>query len=264
MLQRCAGRRTTASASCLHITQTAHVATRRTGCFWRGAAAPALTAALILRSRAPATRHQRSHVVRHAFGSEWSDGTKGTEKPDGAARPAGERERSMLVNEEVVYFIFQLDLDTQLQRCLNYEAYEAAQEVRKKRQRVDEAVQTMRERKARNTGMPASSTQLGAADFATEGLRLRSEMQRAVEAENYGEAAKYRDLLRELETQVKKAAALAAEWDTTSSSSSVAGGCARLGVRRAPAAGGLRGGRAAVVSGARIRGRQELGRGVRQ
>ncbi len=35
-----------------------------------------------------------------------------------------------------MYFIFQLDLDTQLQRCLNYEAYEAAQEVRKKRQRV--------------------------------------------------------------------------------------------------------------------------------
>ncbi|EFJ45564.1 hypothetical protein VOLCADRAFT_94016 [Volvox carteri f. nagariensis] len=123
----------------------------------------------------------------------------------------------------------QLDLDTQLQRCLNYEAYEAAQEVRKKRQRVDEAVQQMRERKARNTGMPAASTKLGAADFATEGLRLRSEMQRAVEAENYADAAKYRDLLRELETQVKKAAALAAEWDTTTSSSG--GPKLRLGQR---------------------------------
>lgn len=33
---------------------------------------------------------------------------------------------------------------------------------------------------------------------------------------SYGSAAKYRDLLKELETEAKKAAALAAEWDTTS------------------------------------------------
>lgn len=51
-------------------------------------------------------------------------------------RPANEIERSLLVNEDTVYLIFQMDLDTQLQRCLNYEAYDDAQEVRKKRQRV--------------------------------------------------------------------------------------------------------------------------------
>lgn len=44
----------------------------------------------------------------------------------------------MLVNEDTVYLIFQMDLDTQLQRCLNYEAYDDAQEVRKKRQRVSD------------------------------------------------------------------------------------------------------------------------------
>lgn len=141
----------------------------------------------------------------------------------------------------------QLDLDTQLQRCLNYEAYEAAQEVRKKRQRVsarrgrwpagwqagaggevwvrgrvfacfrrhpprtrprvptceaaspqhththmcirvftrqvDEAVQSMKERKARNTGAPVAVQRLAGADYAAELLRLRTEMQRAVEAE---------------------------------------------------------------------------------
>lgn len=51
---------------------------------------------------------------------------------------AGEREceRSSLVNEEIVYFIFQLELDAQLQRALNYEAYEAAQQIRAKRETV--------------------------------------------------------------------------------------------------------------------------------
>jgi hypothetical protein len=45
-------------------------------------------------------------------------------------------ERSALVNEEIVYFIFQLELDAQLQRALNYEAYEAAQQIRIKRETV--------------------------------------------------------------------------------------------------------------------------------
>jgi len=40
------------------------------------------------------------------------------------------------VNEEIVYFIFQLELDAQLQRALNYEAYEAAQQIRSKRDTV--------------------------------------------------------------------------------------------------------------------------------
>ncbi|GFR46804.1 hypothetical protein Agub_g8437, partial [Astrephomene gubernaculifera] len=149
-----------------------------------------------------------------ASSGDFAEGAGSRDSESKVIRPAGERERSMLVNEEVVYFIFQLDLDTQLQRCLNYEAYEVAQEVRKKRQRVDEAVAAMRERKARNTGQPAAGVRLGAADWAAEGLRLRSEMQRAVEAENYSAAARYRDLLRQLDQETRRAAALAAEWDT--------------------------------------------------
>jgi len=47
-----------------------------------------------------------------------------------------EAERSSMVNEEVVYFIFQLELDSQLQRALNYTAYEAAQQIRAKRETV--------------------------------------------------------------------------------------------------------------------------------
>ncbi|GIL48759.1 hypothetical protein Vafri_5212 [Volvox africanus] len=229
MQQRCAWCHAWAPAPPFQRRQASIHATKSICNFWRAMTAPTLTTTRILRSRVLAPLTRQSITLLQAFSGDWTDGAKSGASKDGVARPAGERERSMLVNEEVVYFIFQLDLDTQLQRCLNYEAYEAAQEVRKKRQRVDEAVQQMRERKARNTGVPTASTQLGATDFATEGLRLRSEMQRAVEAENYGDAAKYRDLLRELETQVKKAVALAAEWDT--SSTSAAGPQLRLGQR---------------------------------
>lgn len=48
---------------------------------------------------------------------------------------------------------------------------------------VDEAVKEMKERKARNMGTPAGSAQLSVTDYATEGLRLRTEMQRAVQEE---------------------------------------------------------------------------------
>jgi hypothetical protein len=35
-----------------------------------------------------------------------------------------------------VFFIFQLELDTQLQRALNYDAFDAAQQIRHKRELV--------------------------------------------------------------------------------------------------------------------------------
>lgn len=58
---------------------------------------------------------------------------------------AGDREceRSALVNEEIVYFIFQLELDAQLQRALNYEAYEAAQQIRVKRETVSQQLRRL-------------------------------------------------------------------------------------------------------------------------
>ncbi len=60
----------------------------------------------------------------------------GNTSPEAASGAVNEAAQSALVNEETVYFIFQLDLDTQLQRCLNQEAYAQAQEVRTTRQRV--------------------------------------------------------------------------------------------------------------------------------
>eukprot|EP00878_Enallax_costatus_P002909 GHUV01003103.1.p1 GENE.GHUV01003103.1~~GHUV01003103.1.p1 ORF type:complete len:415 (+),score=115.19 GHUV01003103.1:208-1452(+) len=149
-------------------------------------------------------------------------------------RAAGDREceRSALVNEEIVYFIFQLELDAQLQRALNYEAYEAAQQIRVKRETVDMALRDMQERKASSAASSFSSmseddetvamgqaaqASLDLSDSMSEGLRLRSEMQRAVQEERYADAAKYRDMLTQLDRQAKQAAALATEQGDASS-----------------------------------------------
>lgn len=76
------------------------------------------------------------HIAASSTGLfAWGDGKDSNKAP---RKEDAECERSSLVNEETVYFIFQLDLDTQLQRCLNYEAYEQAHEVRKKRERVSD------------------------------------------------------------------------------------------------------------------------------
>lgn len=48
---------------------------------------------------------------------------------------------------------------------------------------MDEAIALMKERKAEQGGSPASVAQLSVDDFTNEGLRLRTEMQRAVEEE---------------------------------------------------------------------------------
>lgn len=84
---------------------------------------------------------------------------------------------------------------------------------------------------------------------------------------SYAEAARYRDLLKELDTQSKRAAALAAEWDTSSSGAGGGGAAgpklrlgqrvthAELGYRCGNTAAGcglacvLRGGRAQAAAG---------------
>jgi len=142
---------------------------------------------------------------------------------------AREVERSALVNEEVVYLIFQLELDGALQRALNLDAFEAAQQVRARREQVDLALKEVARRKARAAAAAAVSSAPGSAeaseeeeaavaaaaaaaelteaDVATEGLRLRTEMARAASEERYAEAARFRDLLSDLERRAKQAAA---------------------------------------------------------
>lgn len=102
-----------------------------------------------------------------------------------------------MVNNELVLLLFQLvrrghtnvalhhfrpqDCDTQLQRALNYENFEAANAIRARRDKVDEALATLQEGK----GQGGRSKQAEITDLAAEGLRLRSELQKAVEEERY-------------------------------------------------------------------------------
>ncbi|KAI8477009.1 MAG: hypothetical protein J3K34DRAFT_498324 [Monoraphidium minutum] len=158
-----------------------------------------------------------------------------------AVPPKGrEAERSAMVNEEVVYFIFQLELDAQLQRALNYTAYEAAQQVRAKRETVDLALRQMQERKSASAaagGGEQAGAAIAAIDLTSEGLQLRGEMQRAVEEERYADAAKFRDLLAELEKRSKQAAAAASEWKA----GGAGGAVLRLGQRVLHKRSGFRG-----------------------
>lgn len=114
-------------------------------------------------------------------------------------------ERSALVNREVVLFLFQLELDQQLQRALNYESFDAAQEIRQRRQQVDEALKELQAFKGPKCGarLACNSDQ---ADLAPTILRLKMEMQQAVEQERYDDAAALRDKLRPLEEQSRSAA----------------------------------------------------------
>lgn len=45
-------------------------------------------------------------------------------------------ERSNLVNEEILIFLFQLELDTEMQRAMNYEQFEVARDIRAQREKV--------------------------------------------------------------------------------------------------------------------------------
>lgn len=45
-------------------------------------------------------------------------------------------ERSDLVNEEAVLFLFQLQLDQEMQRAMSYENYQDAMEIRTRREQV--------------------------------------------------------------------------------------------------------------------------------
>ena len=79
----------------------------------------------------------------------------------------------------------------------------------------DEAVEAVRE--DRRNLSPEASSGLAAAQASleassSEGLRLRTEMQRCVDAELYSEAATLRDQLRKLEEKVTAANATIGEW----------------------------------------------------
>ncbi|KAI5057529.1 hypothetical protein GOP47_0027544 [Adiantum capillus-veneris] len=113
-------------------------------------------------------------------------------------------EQSNSANEELLLFFFQLDLTTRLQRALNLDQYEAAQQLREKIVEVDKEVERLREA---NLGSVSSKAE--AQDKAIAILRLKNDLQQAVQAENYNGAAELRDQISKLEAESLAAAARA-------------------------------------------------------
>ncbi|OVA11934.1 UVR domain [Macleaya cordata] len=117
-------------------------------------------------------------------------------------------ERSESANEDVLIFFFQLDLATRVQCALNMEQYEIAQQFRNKLTEVVEA-EVIRQREAKRGSTSKSEAQ----DKAISILRLRADMQKAIENENYALAAELRDQISKLETESLAASAKALVYD---------------------------------------------------
>lgn len=112
-------------------------------------------------------------------------------------------ERSESANEDILIFFFQLDLATRVQFSLNMEQYEVAQQLRNKLTEVEAEVIRMQEAKR------GSTSKSEAQDKAISILRLRADMQNAIEGENYALAAELRDEISKLEAESLAASAKA-------------------------------------------------------
>ena len=146
---------------------------------------------------------------------------------------------------QVVLFLFQLEMDSQLQRALTYERFDMAQEVRGRREQVRlcrrraaqwlAARPTARHLTALPGMRPAPPPQVDAAlrelqqlkgpgcgarvagrsdqmQYAPQIMTIKSQMAAAAEAERYDEAAALRDRLREVEAAAAAAAEQAAQY----------------------------------------------------
>ena len=113
-------------------------------------------------------------------------------------------ERSPLVNREIVLFLFQLEMDSQLQRALTYEDFELVKDLRKRRSQVDEALSELQEGKGYGCGS-RRATAASQFNFAPEALSLRARLSKAIEEEDYSQAAVLRDELSKLEEQSDEA-----------------------------------------------------------
>ncbi|PSC76506.1 F-box only 21 [Micractinium conductrix] len=132
----------------------------------------------------------------------------GQQDPSLAALTA---ERSMLINKEVVLFLFQLEMDSQLQRALTYERFDMAQEVRARREQIDAALRELQQIKGPGCGarVAARSDQM---EYAPRIITLKAKLAEAIEMEQYDEAAGLRDRLKVLEGKAAEAAELAAQY----------------------------------------------------
>ncbi|XP_010938850.2 clp protease adapter protein ClpF, chloroplastic isoform X2 [Elaeis guineensis] len=111
-------------------------------------------------------------------------------------------ERSESANDDILIFFFQLDLETRIQYALNIEQYDAAQQLRNKLAEIETEIIKQREAKR-------GSSKNDAQDKAINLLRLRADLQKAIESENYAVAAELRDEISKLEAESLAASAKA-------------------------------------------------------
>ncbi|XP_074292202.1 clp protease adapter protein ClpF, chloroplastic [Silene latifolia] len=112
-------------------------------------------------------------------------------------------EFSESANEDILVFFFQLDLATRVQYALNLDQFDIAQQLRNKLTEVEEEV--TRQRNAKK----GSSAKTEVQDQAIRILRLRAELQSAIDTENYAVAAELRDGIAKLEAESLEASAKA-------------------------------------------------------
>ncbi|KAK6157861.1 hypothetical protein DH2020_012109 [Rehmannia glutinosa] len=104
-------------------------------------------------------------------------------------------EHSESANEDILMFFFELDLATRVQYALNLEQYEIAQQLRNKLTEVESEVIKLRESRR------GSASKSEAQDMAISILRLRADLQNAIQSENYSLAAELRDKISKLEAK---------------------------------------------------------------
>jgi len=129
-------------------------------------------------------------------GATWSFGGNGNE-----VEPISERSEN--ANEDILVFFFQLDIGTRIQCAMNMEQYELAQDMRNKLTEVETEIVKRKEDKH------GSSSKSEAQDKAIHLLNLRSDLQKAIESENYTRAALLRDDISKLEADSLAASATA-------------------------------------------------------
>ncbi|KAK3027368.1 hypothetical protein RJ639_040166 [Escallonia herrerae] len=114
-------------------------------------------------------------------------------KGDQELEPSSECSDS--ANEDVLIFFYQLDLATRVQYALNLEQYEIAKQLRTKLTKVETEVIRLQETKS------GSASKSEAQDKAISILRLRADLQNAIECENYALASELRDGISKLEAE---------------------------------------------------------------
>ncbi|GHP04125.1 hypothetical protein PPROV_000287900 [Pycnococcus provasolii] len=108
-------------------------------------------------------------------------------------------EHSAHANEELMLMFFQMDLDVRLQRALNLDAFDAANEIRKRRDDVDQALARLMENQPGGAARERASAKQASLDAAADGIILRGQLAQAIEEERYADAAQLRDKIAALE-----------------------------------------------------------------